>query len=112
MFRRFVDETEIDEWFEEEKTRLQKKYFSSHYAGKGGKDLFEKEMKKLFVRYEKEHQRFVNKESRKQRVQQPVIFLKNFFAQKKKRVRERVEQLKKRYEEWRFEREYEKLMKK
>lgn len=112
MFKKFIDESEIEDWFEEEKVRLQKKYYKTHYAGKGGEDLFNKEMSKLLARYDKEHYLLVKREKRSEFFRKPFVLLKEYVAGWKKRLQNKRESLKERFQKWRFDKEYDKLMKK
>lgn len=111
---RFHDESEIDEWFNEQKEKLDEELYD-----KGMKDrnniekaraIYHKKMKSLLKKYETVSLRFINNQERKKRMMKPIKNLQHkwnifkiVFSTRKKAY---IEEFKKK----RFEKKYNKMM--
>lgn len=114
MFKKFLDEAEIDEWFEEEKERLSDEFFQKSFKGntEDGREEYELRLKKLIKRLDLEHKKLNAKIARKERFLAPFIWMKkkflSFISLQKEQMVVRKEQREKR----KFNAKYDRLMKK
>jgi len=111
----FVDEREIDEWFEAEKERLSEKMMAELEKGvafETAQQRFDKAFKPLLLKYDKEYRGLDNRTERHEKLAKPFRLLAAWWHERKHRFRqwrkERAEQKKKA----KFEREYKKLFEK
>jgi len=115
MFRRFIDESEIEDWFEEEKTKLNKVFYDASYNKKNvekAKKTFNEKFSQLLKRYEKEFQNLTKRIERKERLRKPFVACKDWWKYKSKVMAKSYSEHKEARKKKKLDKEYKKLMKK
>lgn len=115
MFKRFLDELEIEDWYE---TRMQE--LSQEFKKKAldRKDVerarvkYTQKVNNLVIQYEKEHKKLVQRRERKKKLRAPFIKLQEVWDNSQQSMKDWFLKKKEDFKKWRFNREYDKLMKK
>lgn len=110
----FHEESEIEDWFEEAKVELDKKFYKKSFKGslEDGHDDYEKNMKKLVDRYYKEHRNLEKRLAREEKLATPKKRLISWWKQKKKSFEQAKEKRKESLQKWWFNKKFEWMMKK
>jgi hypothetical protein len=111
----FIDESEIEDWFEEEKSKLNKTLYDASYAKKDvekAKKKYDEQFAKLLKRYNKEHKNLTKRIERKRKFQKPFKDVKAWWKHYKKKTSKKWKARHEKFKKWRFDREYDRLMKK
>ena len=110
----FHEESEIEEWFEEAKVALDKKFYKTSFKGslEDGRKEYEKNMKKLVARYYKEHENLEKRLARQEKLSAPKKRLQSWWKQKKILFGQFKKKKKKILKKWWFNKKFERLMKK
>ena len=101
----FEDESEIEDWYEEQKTALDKKFYNTSLKGslEDGREEYRKKLRALVDRYEKEQALLVKRRERQKKLQAPKLALKTFFHNKKTGLKKLYNKKKKDCKKWWFE---------
>ena len=115
MFHSFEDEMEIDDWFQTTKEAAESEFYKHVYARKDEKKAkikFNKKMDYLLKRYNQEYALLEKRKNRRAKFKKPFIALIAWWEKFKMTRKTNFQKHKKGFKTWRFNREYEHLMKK
>lgn len=110
----FHEESEIEEWFEESKAALDKKFYKQSFKGslEDGHDEYEKNMKRLVERYYKEHKNLEKRLAREGKLSAPKKRLLSWWKQRKKSFELMKYKKKKSLKKWWFNKKFDWMMRK
>lgn len=111
---RFHDESEIDEWFNEQKEKLDTELFDKcmkdHNAIDKGRAVYHKKMKSLLKKYETISLKFIDNQERKKRFMKPIKNIQHKWKVFKIIVSTRKKGYIENWKKKRFDKKYNKMM--